>query len=578
MKKCPRCGSRNTAEILYGMPAYTEDLQKKLDSKKVVLGGCCITGMDPKYHCNDCGQDFGTPPVFFCDNGTETDLGAIKSIYFSDGGFFGGYQSILIEAGKEEISIDVGDSMRPESFKHHMTMSPDDWFKLVDALYNKLYLHEWKHSFDDPAVMDGEQWELEIRLTDDSKITYSGSNAFPPYWEELKALFEPYFKKAKEKAEVPDKCQKFIQKAGWQYAKTMPHSPHFYVVRTPENEEDFATFAEFIQQQGFPARFGEGGQEYTYLEDDGYLYWTMGNPVPETTIINRCSTFLYDKIKTKDGLVLKRNDAPDDIDKFIWHKGDLKKIGHVDANGVFHSEEEWEFIEKRDAFFAKDLTKMQLESSSICLMPGRFPASGDEVMQRLTLNQKGHVWLTRYECCGESWSQDQKLTDKIQFQVPSYAAREAFAAIKEAFSGDYRTRQYIDDHAPWYLVLTNEDGERWSTEGSPVSTKLMTKKGRLSAVLRQLFSRQDLLLFEDHFGPGPGEIILCNVSFSKGGKEYCYLAEEDLYEEGDRVIVPVGEDNQAKRARVESVQYLKPEQVSFPADKLKRIYGKAENS
>ncbi len=373
---------------------------------------------------------------------------------------------------------------------------------------------------------------------------------------------------------LPVKCQQFIQENHWIYAKTMPQSPHFYVVRTPENDENFVTFAEFIRQKGFPARFGENGQEYVYLEDDGYLYWTMGNPIPETTIINRCSTFLYDKMQTQDGIVLRRNETPDDIDKFIWHKGDIKKVGHVDVNGVFHSEEEWEFIQKRDAFFAKGLIKMQLESSSVCLIPGWSPKPGDEIMQRLTLNQKGHVWLTRYECCGDDWFEDQKLTDKIQVKISSSATSEIFMSIQEAFSGDYQEEQYVDDHASWYLVLTNEDGERWFTEGSPVSTKLKTKKGRLSAVLRQLLGRQDLLLFEDHPGVRPGELILCSVSFSKGGKEYYYLADEDFYDEGDCVIVPVGEDNQEERAKVVSVCYLMPDQAPCPVDKLKRILRK----
>lgn len=40
---CPRCGSRKTAQILWGMPAFTEELEVKLKNKEIVLGGCCIT-------------------------------------------------------------------------------------------------------------------------------------------------------------------------------------------------------------------------------------------------------------------------------------------------------------------------------------------------------------------------------------------------------------------------------------------------------------------------------------------------------------------------------------------------------
>ena len=36
---CPYCGSRNIAHLIYGMPAVTEELQRKLDEGKVALGG-----------------------------------------------------------------------------------------------------------------------------------------------------------------------------------------------------------------------------------------------------------------------------------------------------------------------------------------------------------------------------------------------------------------------------------------------------------------------------------------------------------------------------------------------------------
>ena len=41
--KCPRCGSEHVAEILYGMPAFADDLKQTLDKKEVYLDGCCIS-------------------------------------------------------------------------------------------------------------------------------------------------------------------------------------------------------------------------------------------------------------------------------------------------------------------------------------------------------------------------------------------------------------------------------------------------------------------------------------------------------------------------------------------------------
>lgn len=59
LSTCPNCGSDNVAEILWGLPSFTEELQKELAEGKVVLGGCCVSSDDPKFKCNNCGQRFG---------------------------------------------------------------------------------------------------------------------------------------------------------------------------------------------------------------------------------------------------------------------------------------------------------------------------------------------------------------------------------------------------------------------------------------------------------------------------------------------------------------------------------------
>jgi len=53
---CPACGSKRVARIMYGYPAYSDELQAQLDAGTVVLGGCVITGDDPAWRCTQCGQ------------------------------------------------------------------------------------------------------------------------------------------------------------------------------------------------------------------------------------------------------------------------------------------------------------------------------------------------------------------------------------------------------------------------------------------------------------------------------------------------------------------------------------------
>jgi hypothetical protein len=86
------------------------------------------------------------------------------------------------------------------------------------------------------------------------------------------------------------KLREFISNNDWRFAKTMPESPHWYVVRNECLDLEFTEFAMHIRLHGIERLWGN--RSYIYLDIDGYSYWTMGNPIEETTIINRaeCAT------------------------------------------------------------------------------------------------------------------------------------------------------------------------------------------------------------------------------------------------------------------------------------------------
>ena len=68
------------------------------------------------------------------------------------------------------------------------------WQNIVNKLYTQLYLHEWKKKYENPTVLDGTQWQLDINLTNGRVRHYYGSNAYPPYWTELKKIFRQFAK------------------------------------------------------------------------------------------------------------------------------------------------------------------------------------------------------------------------------------------------------------------------------------------------------------------------------------------------------------------------------------------------
>jgi len=93
----------------------------------------------------------------------------------------------------------------------------------------------------------------------------------------------------------PDEIKKFIETTPWTFAKTYADTwPHHYIVRDRVDEELFVKTVQHIRRFGYEGLFYK--MKITYFDEDGLVYWTMGDPIEKTIIINRCpkeSTYEY---------------------------------------------------------------------------------------------------------------------------------------------------------------------------------------------------------------------------------------------------------------------------------------------
>ena len=93
----------------------------------------------------------------------------------------------------------------------------------------------------------------------------------------------------------PGELKEFIDNTNWTFAKTYADTwPHHYIVRKNVDDDLFAKVVQHIRRFGYEGRFYK--MKITYFEEDGLVYWTMGAPIDEETIINRCpkeSTYEY---------------------------------------------------------------------------------------------------------------------------------------------------------------------------------------------------------------------------------------------------------------------------------------------
>jgi hypothetical protein len=81
----------------------------------------------------------------------------------------------------------------------------------------------------------------------------------------------------------------------------MAETPHWYVVRSAENEADYVMLFRAIAREGVNEKFG--GRVYRYwYPGDGFKYWAMTTDVKQSHIINRA------KVEAPSG-----TDDPDDV-------------------------------------------------------------------------------------------------------------------------------------------------------------------------------------------------------------------------------------------------------------------------
>jgi len=85
------------------------------------------------------------------------------------------------------------------------------------------------------------------------------------------------------------KFEEFIENQKWIFAKTYAKfAPHEYIVkwRIPSKyHEIFEEFVEYIRINGYNKKFKS--KSFCYYNIDGYIYWTMGNPIDQTIVLNR---------------------------------------------------------------------------------------------------------------------------------------------------------------------------------------------------------------------------------------------------------------------------------------------------
>lgn len=108
-----------------------------------------------------------------------------------------------------------------------------------------------------------------------------------------------YLLSGKEDTYDMEKIKSCISRCSWRWAKTYQTIPHEYIVRDkcPLSDEEFLYIVKAQRDMGVHEEWGKYYFPYLYI--DGYKYWTMGDSLDKTIIINRQKVFSeFDLLET----------------------------------------------------------------------------------------------------------------------------------------------------------------------------------------------------------------------------------------------------------------------------------------
>ncbi|HLH24394.1 MAG TPA: hypothetical protein VK066_17870 [Chloroflexota bacterium] len=96
-------------------------------------------------------------------------------------------------------------------------------------------------------------------------------------------------------------AQAALETAAWRRATRLRQFPHAYTLRRAWTDDAaFVAVVQTIRQYGYDALWWR--KRYRYLDLGAYTNWTMGEPLEQTTLINRRARRPRDGTRLQEGV------------------------------------------------------------------------------------------------------------------------------------------------------------------------------------------------------------------------------------------------------------------------------------
>ena len=116
----------------------------------------------------------------------DSNLTSITEIYFSIGGYFGGYDTYYLNIENNTATLTTTKGYGTSPIKKHFS---EEKTKLLLDNFETINVEYWNYEYVDPFICDGTQWTLAVKRENNQIITWNGSNEYPENWDKLLAFF-----------------------------------------------------------------------------------------------------------------------------------------------------------------------------------------------------------------------------------------------------------------------------------------------------------------------------------------------------------------------------------------------------
>lgn len=160
-----------------------------------------IRRIDAFYHCDSCQRDFGRDLT--SDDGRPL-IESVKELRFRYGDTISGSVRVRIQEEDDgTVHYEVYDSNGGGVDKVKGTIDKNEWKEIKEKLFNDYFVQDWDAEYvqrnDGKTAYENNSWEIIFAIDEDEEHKIEGVDAYPPYWNKVMKLMDPFFKKlAKE--------------------------------------------------------------------------------------------------------------------------------------------------------------------------------------------------------------------------------------------------------------------------------------------------------------------------------------------------------------------------------------------